>query len=267
MPNKPLRIGGTPLAVQVLEIPPYVIGQWVGTGPETTRETVLEASGELLTRAGEHLVLDFSRFINASELIIVCLARCISEAQRLGREVCLVRCAEDLFRRLQRSGAGGTIIHAGSLLAATHGLIGAPAKTLDLHLRSTPDHLRRLRDVVTVIARQAGLSGVTEMQLKTAITEAAANAIVHGSPEGTRNHVRISFHLDAGLLIVDVADQGPGFDPGVVPAPVPTELREHGYGLYMMRQSVDRVEFYRDDRGMLVRMTKFLQDGQVDWAQ
>jgi anti-sigma regulatory factor (Ser/Thr protein kinase) len=69
------------------------------------------------------------------------------------------------------------------------------------------------------------------------------------------------------VLIVDVADQGPGFDPSGVPTPVATDLREHGYGLCMMRQSVDRLEFYRDDRGMLVRMTKFLAEGHADWAQ
>jgi anti-anti-sigma regulatory factor len=165
--NKALRIGGTPLTVQVLELPPYVVGQWIGAGPEGTREVALEASGELLARPGESVVLDLTRLASDSEAVAAALARCITEAQRLGRNVCLVRCAEDLFRRLQRTGVSGAITHAGSLVAATQGLIGEATKTLDLHLRSTPDHLRRLRDVVASVARQAGLSSRTEIELKT----------------------------------------------------------------------------------------------------
>ena len=44
----------------------------------------------------------------------------------------------------------------------------------------------------------------------------------------------------------------------VVPPPAPLEFRENGYGLHIMRQTMDRVEFFQDAAGMLVRMTKYL---------
>jgi anti-sigma regulatory factor (Ser/Thr protein kinase)/anti-anti-sigma regulatory factor len=261
-----VRIGGTPLAVQVLELSPYVVGEWRGAGVEGAREVVQEAAAELLSRSEPHLVLDFGALSEVSAPVARGLARLIGEAQRLGRDVRLVRCSDALFRRLQRDGVRGAIAHAASLLAATGGMVGEPVKALELHFRSMPELLHRLRRVASVVARQVGLTEGGELQLKTAVTEAAANAIIHGSPEGVRNHVRISFHMDAALLIVDVADQGPGFDPSGVPLPVPAALQEHGYGLQMMRRSMDRVEFYRNDRGMLVRLTKFLAPQQADWA-
>jgi anti-sigma regulatory factor (Ser/Thr protein kinase) len=52
-----------------------------------------------------------------------------------------------------------------------------------------------------------------------------------------------------------------------VRSPVLADLPDHGFGLLMMRQSMDRVEFYRDDRGMLVRMTKYLGGDGAKWAQ
>jgi anti-sigma regulatory factor (Ser/Thr protein kinase)/anti-anti-sigma regulatory factor len=252
------RFGGAPLAIQVIDLPPYVVGQWIGAASDTTLDIVAQGCAELLARPAEHVVLDFGRLGRVEEAATLQLARSLQQAQRMGRTVWLVRCPDDLFRCFQRHGVAGAVMHAGSLLAATQGLAGQPASTLDLHLRSAPELLRRLRSVVSALATRASLSEESALQLRAAVTEAAANAIVHGSPEGSRNHVRVSFHLERDALIVDVADQGPGFDPVAVPSPVPTDLREHGYGLHLIRESMDRVEFYRDDRGMLVRMTKFL---------
>ena len=247
-------------------MPPYLLSQWIGSGPEVARATATEATGELLARPAERLILDLTRLADVCDGVGQAMLRLISETQRNGRNICLVRCPDDLFRRLQRAGLRGAVTHASSLLAATQGLAGEPANTLELHLRSAPQLLHRLRSVVSAIAREAGLTGSAEVQLKTAVTEAAANAIVHGSPEGQRNHVHVSFHLDARELIIDVADQGPGFEPGGTPFTALAELQEHGYGLEIMRQAMDRVEFYRDEHGMLVRMTKYLSTGSAGWA-
>lgn len=261
-----LRIGGTPLQVQVLELPPYVVGQWIGSAPEGARTDAERAAAELLARDAGDLVLDLGRLAHASEPVVSVLAGAVNQALKQGRNVCLVRCPDALFTQLRSAGMAGSIRHAGSLPAATGGLAGDPASTLDLYVRSSPEFLRRLRNVVTAIAREARLNDDVETQVKTAVTEAAANAILHGSPEGPRNHVRVSFHLEPEMLIVDVADQGKGFDPAGVRPPVPTELREHGYGIHLIRQVMDRVEFFRDETGMLVRMTKYFSPGSSNWA-
>jgi len=256
---------GELLSVQIEEAPPYVAGIWTGGG-EGAGEAARIAGSDLLSRRGETLVLDLGGLSPVSEEVAAALAVSVGEAQRLGRHVCLVRCPDHLYRRLQEAGVCGSLSHAPSLAAATQGLLGERTEMLELHLRSMPELLHRLRNVVSVVARQAGFCESTEHLLRAAVNEAAANAMVHGSPEGPRNHVRVSFHLDRQVLTVDVADQGPGFDPTGVPVPRPDEFQERGYGLHMIRQSMDRVEFFRDSQGMLVRMTKFVEPSGR-WAQ
>lgn len=246
-----------PLAVQVLDLPPYVVGRWVGSGLETATGIAAQAVDTLLGRSGEHLILDFARLTDVSDPVAEALAGSIRQAQRLGRNVCLVRCSDQLYSRLRALGLSGAIAHAGSLLAATHGRTGEGAGTLDLYIRSAPENLHRLRSVVSAVSREAGVDEQTELQVKMAVTEAAANAIRHGSPEGPRNHVRVSFYVEPRTLIVDVSDQGPGFVPEPTREPMPGKLPEGGLGLLMMRQTMDHVEFYRDEAGMLVRMTKY----------
>jgi serine/threonine-protein kinase RsbW len=260
------RFGGQPLAVEVVDLPPYTVSEWTGEGSEEGRSIAAEAAAELLCRQGERLVLDVSQLRNVSEPVLAALARAISETHRSGREVALVRCPDGLYRRLQRAGVTGAVTHFASLLAATQGLASDSATTLDLHLRSTPEVLHRLRSVVDALAGQARLADSLELDLKMAVNEAAANAIVHGSPEGPRNHVRVSFYVRPEYVIVDVADQGPGFDPTYVAAPTAQEMKEGGYGLTMMRRLMDKLEFYRDDRGMLVRMTKYFGPATSAWV-
>lgn len=252
------RFAAEGLTIQVFEMRPYVVAQWRGPAPAGARPAVLQAVGDLLGRAAERVVLDLAGMSEVSDNVLEALARGITEAQRLGRAVTLVRCSDSVFRSLQRLGVGGSITHAASLLGATQGLAPEQAGNVDLHLRSSPEMLQRLRSVIAAVARQARLSEPAELQLKSAVTEAATNAILHGSPEGPRNHVRVSFHMDQRELIIEVADQGGGFDPAAIPIPVAAELRENGYGLHIMRQSMDRVEFFRNEAGMLVRMTKLL---------
>lgn len=255
--SSPSRYTARSLTIQNLELERHAVSQWRGKATAQSREAATEAVGDLLGRPAESVILQVGEFESKCEPVLAILARGILEAQRTGRRVTLVRCSSELFRDLQRLGIG-SVHHAASLLSATQGLARDPQNSVDLYLRSAPEMLPRLRNVVTALARQARLGDDLEMRVKSAVTEAAANAILHGSPEGPRNHVRVSFVVDGKLLIVEVADQGRGFDPQGVPAPAAADLRENGYGLHIMRSSMDRVEFLRDDRGMVVRMTQSL---------
>lgn len=248
----------SPLSVQVVERPPYIVAQWIGTGDDTSLEVARKAVAELSGRLSERLVLELGRFTEVADSLVLALASLVAECQRQGRDICLVRCSDELYARLRQAGVAGGITHAGSLMAATQGMCDGSSSVMELHLSSSATHLYRLRQVMGVIAQRTGLSEEAEMHLRIAITEAAANAIAHGSPHGARNHVRVSFNLDPGALIVDVADQGPGFDPDSIPVPDVDGVDQRGYGLMLIRRSVDRVEFFRDESGMLVRMTRWL---------
>ena len=90
-----------------------------------------------------------------------------------------------------------------------------------------------------------------------ALAEALSNAILRGNKEDPAKSVRVRAHLDRRALVLEVRDEGPGFDLDVCcsdPTAPQNLLREEGRGLFLMRELMDRVERY-DDHGNVVRLT------------
>jgi serine/threonine-protein kinase RsbW len=119
---------------------------------------------------------------------------------------------------------------------------------------SVPLIRRRIEEV----ARAMGFREAALRDLLIAVSEAATNAMKHGSPRGEENHIFVTFEPDGDRLIVEVSDEGPGFDPLAVPVPVAEQMREGGMGVFFIRTLMDEVSFGRDDAGNTVRMVKYL---------
>lgn len=89
------------------------------------------------------------------------------------------------------------------------------------------------------------------------VQEALANAVVHGCGRDSRKQVQCEVGCDPhlGVLLV-VRDPGPGFDVrSSQQAEKPSELSDHGRGIYLIRQFMDDVRFFRN--GAEIRMRKF----------
>lgn len=118
------------------------------------------------------------------------------------------------------------------------------------------------RVVETVVARCVAHDfprRACALNVPVALTEALANAIVNGNGEDAGKHVRVRGCVDDRALVIEVHDEGGGFDlarltnrpgdPGFVE-------REDGRGLYLMQALMDRVEqFAAPDCGNVVRLT------------
>jgi serine/threonine-protein kinase RsbW len=89
-----------------------------------------------------------------------------------------------------------------------------------------------------------------------ALTEACANVVKHAG--GHRYQVRVS--VDDALCVIEVIDNGTGFDPGTAPEPDPDELLADGRGLLLMGALVDQLAFTRreDSTGTVVCLEKRL---------
>jgi serine/threonine-protein kinase RsbW len=89
-----------------------------------------------------------------------------------------------------------------------------------------------------------------------ALTEAVVNAIRHGNLQDLNKQVRVTCKLSRRRLLIEVADQGPGFDPSRVPDPTAPDRLEipSGRGLMLMRSYMNRVQY--NDRGNAVVMEK-----------
>ncbi|MGQ9576352.1 MAG: ATP-binding protein [Thermoguttaceae bacterium] len=78
-----------------------------------------------------------------------------------------------------------------------------------------------------------------------AMEEALANAIKHGNHYDANKLVRVWCRIAPELVRIEIADEGPGFDPSQVPDPTEPEHIESptGRGIMLMRNFMSRVEF------------------------
>lgn len=89
-----------------------------------------------------------------------------------------------------------------------------------------------------------------------ALEESISNAIRHGNKEDVQKKVRVHGELDSERFLVEVCDQGEGYDPGKVPDCRSDENldRPGGRGLALIRAYMDRVE--HSDCGCCLNMEK-----------
>ena len=96
-----------------------------------------------------------------------------------------------------------------------------------------------------------------EDAIELALTEALANAVVHGAKGDPKKIVECDVACDEerGMLIV-VRDPGPGFDPNAIPSPVVGEniYSNHGRGIFLINELMDEVQFHNN--GKEIRMRK-----------
>jgi serine/threonine-protein kinase RsbW len=95
------------------------------------------------------------------------------------------------------------------------------------------------------------------LNVPVALTEALSNAILRGNSDDPSKTVHVRASVDADCLIIEVRDQGRGFDLDACTVDVgPDTLeREDGRGLFLMKKLMDRVECVRSEPGNTVRLT------------
>jgi serine/threonine-protein kinase RsbW len=90
-----------------------------------------------------------------------------------------------------------------------------------------------------------------EDAIELALTEALANAVVHGAKGDPKKIVECDVACDEtrGMLIV-VRDPGPGFDPNAIPSPVVGEniYSNHGRGIFLINELMDEVQFHNNGK-------------------
>jgi serine/threonine-protein kinase RsbW len=122
-----------------------------------------------------------------------------------------------------------------------------------------PTDLNRVNSFVEEIAKKIlSLAGSEEeaFKVKLALEEALTNAMRHGNSLEAEKLVNVRIEASKEKIVVDVHDEGKGFDFRVLPDPTDKDYsdRPSGRGIFLMRKLMDTVEFY--DAGSGVKMTK-----------
>jgi serine/threonine-protein kinase RsbW len=81
--------------------------------------------------------------------------------------------------------------------------------------------------------------------VRLAVEEALVNSIRHGHRNNPAKTVHIRFQATEQQLLVEIQDEGPGFDPDGVPDPLSPENLERpgGRGVFLMRHYMTWVSF------------------------
>jgi len=144
-------------------------------------------------------------------------------------------------------------------IAATMGA-GDESRTVRLTIPAKPEYITLSRLALSGLSRVRPLSEETLADLKLALTEACSNSVRHAY-DGDGGHVSISFELRDDRLIVEVADDGTGFEPDTAARNGDeVELSEGGLGIAIIRSIADEVEIGggANGRGSRLRFVKLL---------
>lgn len=110
-----------------------------------------------------------------------------------------------------------------------------------LRIPARPEYITLCRLALTGIARLRALSDELVADLKLALTEAASNSVRHAYGGEDVGGVEILYQLLPDRLVIEVTDDGEGFDPAAPPLASPG-LSEGGLGIAIIRAIADDVE-------------------------
>lgn len=121
-------------------------------------------------------------------------------------------------------------------------------QTFSLQVPSSTRNLVIIRDFVTKIAAQAGLSESERNRMELAVDEACSNVIEHAYGHDETQEVTVRATFDADCIKLAVIDSGSAtFDPSRVPQEelkdMIRERRKGGLGLRLIQTLMDEVRY------------------------
>jgi serine/threonine-protein kinase RsbW len=132
-------------------------------------------------------------------------------------------------------------------------------RTIELDI---PNDVGEIERVVELVRHECIAMKFAERQIMlnvpVALTEALSNAILRGNREDPDKRVRVVARVSRFALIVEVTDEGGGFDLDactIDPTTPEHLLGEDGRGLFLMRKLMDSVERFAGRPGNVVRLT------------
>ena len=136
---------------------------------------------------------------------------------------------------------------------------GGETRTVRLTFPARPEYITLCRLALTGISRLRPVSEELLADLKLALTEAASNSVRHAYGEEGNGLVEIVYELHPDRLVIEVTDEGAGFQPAPASAE-PESLSEGGLGIAIIRAIADEVEIgsRADGRGSRLRFIKTL---------
>ena len=128
---------------------------------------------------------------------------------------------------------------------------------VELKLPVIPDIELSATKTAEVISKHMNLSEEKSAEVSMALIESCINAFEHSKTK----EIFIHFIVEPDILTVKVIDKGVGFDKSKVEIPnienkLNSDERKRGWGLQLVSELMDSVEYNSDESGTTVTMTK-----------
>ncbi len=111
-------------------------------------------------------------------------------------------------------------------------------------------------------AQVPGISAELLYDIQLAVDEACTNIITHGYAGMNPGSIILDLDVAADKITVSLTDFGHSFEPDDTPVPdINASTEEHelgGFGLFFIRQSMDRMDYHVTEDGNTMILTKYL---------
>jgi len=129
---------------------------------------------------------------------------------------------------------------------------------LRFSIPSKPEYVGVARLAISSIANRAGFDYEAIEDIKVAVAEGCTNAICHGKNSECQNY-DIECTVETNKLIIQIKDNGCGFDTAKYSEPNLEVLKEKGMGIYIIKTLMDEVEVLKNNNsGTILKMTKYI---------
>ena len=128
---------------------------------------------------------------------------------------------------------------------------------------STPESAEKAASIIEASLTRLGWTDEQLGNFRLAVSEAVANAVVHGNERDPAKKVNVELGIknEDGDEVAEVTilDEGKGFNPNQIPDPTREEglLEGHGRGVYFMKVFTDaEPEFFEGQGKVILRRRK-----------
>ena len=220
------------------------------------------------------IVLDLENvdFPNAS--FVAMLIGKTSEARRWGGDIRIMHISETarnhlgIFSALTYLSIGREYSSAGEEILRQKSpseddlILFDDGKPCRLEVEASIDSLNKVTDFVVLLAERAGLEPLERSKLKLAVYEAGMNVVEHGYQFAPDELLAVEVQKDGRKLVVTIIDNGPAFDiysnHKYDVESAFHDRKKGGFGVQLIRQSVDEVRYKHDKSGNRLTLIKTL---------
>ena len=122
-----------------------------------------------------------------------------------------------------------------------------PIKIL-MDVPSKAEYLKLLRDTVeSILSKKKNININIISEIKVALTESCSNIIKHTDTTYDNPSIRVEFILYESLLRIHVNYKDKSFAPETVAPPDLNNLSESGFGIYIMKNIMDKCEYIKNE--------------------